>query len=226
METNNSLEEMGAFFNCRAEIYDEKHLEHINGGFTSKKVIASFLPEGTRTLLDIGIGTGLELEEIFKRFPYIEVTGLDVAENMLSLVRTKYPNNIIKLYNADCFSFDFGYCMYDVALSVMTLHHYNREDKMGLYRRLHSALKPGGMYIEGDYMITRPDGEGAQEIERFNFSELERLKREQGISDDKIYHYDTPCTVEHQKEMLFLSGFKSIHEVWRAENNIILVAGK
>ena len=73
---------MSSFFNTHAPIYEEKHLEHI-GGMESKQILASFFPPHTKTMIDLGIGTGLELEEIFKCFPEIEVTGLDIAENML-----------------------------------------------------------------------------------------------------------------------------------------------
>ena len=40
-----NLEEMSAFFNNRAETYDEKHIKNIGGGLKSKKIIASFLPD-------------------------------------------------------------------------------------------------------------------------------------------------------------------------------------
>ena len=61
------LEPMKDFFNRRSEAYDVRHIEGIDGGIESKRVLAKFLPRETKTLLDIGIGTGLELEEIFVR---------------------------------------------------------------------------------------------------------------------------------------------------------------
>ncbi|MCL2159770.1 MAG: methyltransferase domain-containing protein, partial [Oscillospiraceae bacterium] len=117
------LEEMSAFFNSRAGIYNVKHIEGIGGGMESKHIIASFLPEHAKTLIDLGIGTGLELEAIFGRFPDIEVTGLDIAENMLKLLGESYPGKNIRLYCASYLEYDFGKGNYDVALSVMTLHH-------------------------------------------------------------------------------------------------------
>jgi len=92
------LEEMSDFFNSRAQIYDEKHLEHIWGGMESKNIIASFFQPDTKTMIDLGIGTGLELEAIFKRFPDIEITGVDVAKDMLKLLQEKYPGRKIHLY--------------------------------------------------------------------------------------------------------------------------------
>ena len=170
------LEEMSVFFNSRAQIYDEKHLEHIWGGMESKNIIASFLPPDTKTMIDLGIGTGLELKEIFKRFPNIEITGLDVAEDMLKLLRKKYPREKIHLHCESYFDYNLGRNLYDVALSVMTLHHYNHQRKTSLYRKIHDCLNSNGIYIECDYMLSEAEYENPQEQENFYFSEFERLK--------------------------------------------------
>ena len=220
------LEEMGVFFDKRAPNYDEIHVEHTDGGIEGKNIIASLLPEHTKTLIDFGIGTGLELESIFARFPEIEVTGLDIAENMLQLLREKYPNQDIWLHNVNYLDYDFGGELYDAAVSVMTLHHYTHKIKTELYRRVYDCIKPGGVYVECDYMLSEKSYENAQEKEDFYFAEYERLKQEQGITDSREYHYDTPCTVSSQKKMLFTAGFADVQEVWHMGNTIVLVARK
>jgi len=220
-----NLEEMSAFFNERAEIYNTVHLEHV-GGMESKNVIASFLPDHTRTIIDLGIGTGLELQEIFRRFPDIEVTGLDVAGNMLRLLEQSYPDKNIKLHCKSYLDHDFGSCRYDAALSVMTLHHYDHEIKTALYRKIHDCIKQNGVYIECDYMLSEHEYDNAQEMEDFYFSEYQHLKDEQLITNDKEYHYDTPCTVGNQIKMLEDAGFANVKEVWRTGNTVILTAEK
>ncbi|MCL2081022.1 MAG: class I SAM-dependent methyltransferase [Oscillospiraceae bacterium] len=217
------LEEMGAFFNSRAEKYNAVHLEHV-GGIESKQIIASFLPEHTETVIDFGIGTGLELEAIFRRFPNVEVTGLDIAEKMLQLLIKSYPDKKINIYCESYLDYDFGVSLYDAALSVMTLHHYDHRTKTGLYRKIYNCIKPNGVYIECDYMLHKY--ENAQAMEDFYFSEYKRLKAEQGITDNREYHYDTPCTVANQIKMLFDAGFASVKEMWRKENTVVITAYK
>jgi len=219
------LEEMSAFFNKRSKDYNTVHLGHV-GGIESKHIIASFLPDHTKTIIDFGIGTGLELEGIFKRFPDAEVTGLDIAENMLQVLKESYPGKNIKLHCESYLDYDFGVNLYDVALSVMTLHHYTHEVKTELYQRIYNCLKPNGVYVENDYMLSEHVHENAQEQEEFYFSEYERLKAEQGITDNQEYHYDTPCSVSNQIKMLKAAGFSKINEVWRKGNGVILVAEK
>jgi len=222
---NDTLEEMSNFFNTRAIIYEEKHLEHI-GGMESKQILASFFPPHTKTMIDLGIGTGLELEEIFKRFPEIEVTGLDIAENMLNLLKHKYPDRKLHLHCESYLDYNLGNCVYDVALSVMTLHHYNHQTKTDLYRKICNSIKTNGVYIECDYMLSEREYENPQETEDLYFLEFERLKKEQSIANDREYHFDTPCTVSNQKKMLLEAGFSSVKEVWQKGNWAILIADK
>jgi len=75
-------------------------------------------------------------------------------------------------------------------------------------------------------MLTEQEYDNPQEMEDFYFSELERLKKEQSLDHSKEYHYDTPCTVANQKKMLLDAGFRSVTEVWRKKDAVVLVAEK
>ena len=55
------------------------------------KYTASLLPEVKMAcVLDLGCGTGLELEEYFSVNPYAKVTGVDLTEAMLESLRMKF----------------------------------------------------------------------------------------------------------------------------------------
>jgi tRNA (cmo5U34)-methyltransferase len=220
------LEEMSEFFNNRSQVYDERHVGAIDGGLESKRILASFLPGHTQNLVDLGIGTGLELEAVFERFPDIEVTGIDIAEKMLRQLKEKYADKSVILHQCSYFDYDLGDAHYDAALSVMSLHHYNHDEKADLYRRIYKGLKQGGTYIECDYMLSEHEYENPQEQEDFYFAEYGRLKREQRITDEQQYHYDTPCTVSNQKQLLLEAGFSRVSEVWRIKNTVVLAADK
>jgi tRNA (cmo5U34)-methyltransferase len=138
----------------------------------------------------------------------------------------KYPDRKIRLYHESYLDYDFGGCRYDVAMSAMTLHHYHHQTKTDIYRKLHSSLKNNGIYIECDFMLSEHEYENPQEMEDFYFSEFERLKREQGVTDNREFSFDTPCTVSNQKKMLFVVCFSNVKEVWRKKNVVILVADK
>lgn len=214
------LETMSDFFTARLEGYDEHMLEEVNGCREGYLKLAEALPCGIASLLDLGCGTGLELEQIFRRFPEISVTGIDMTASMLEKLKAKRLNPRLKLICGDYFSVDFGRERFDAAVSFQSLHHFRPEAKTELYRRIQEALRPGGVYLECDYMAA------SEEEEAFYFKENQRLRAEQGIPEDVFCHYDTPCTPERQRKMLLEAGFISCGILWRQENTTLLRAAK
>lgn len=73
------LEKMAEFFTARVNDYDQHMMDNVYGDNEIFKQFANSLPSKTQKLLDLGCGTGLELGEIFKRFPNLEVTGVDLT---------------------------------------------------------------------------------------------------------------------------------------------------
>jgi tRNA (cmo5U34)-methyltransferase len=213
------LEEMREFFAARLDSYED-HMLQLAGAIYVEAAAHIPATPGLK-LLDLGCGTGLELDEIFKVNPAVQVTGVDLTPGMLERLKAKYPGrqNQLHLIVADYFKYDFGVNVFNVVLSMQTLHHFTPEAKIGLYRKIHAALKPEGFYVESDYYA--PD----QAFEDFHFAESKRLRAEQGITDG-FYHYDTPCTVENQIGLLKKAGFKTVNVFSRREKGAILVAGK
>lgn len=143
-------------------------------------------------LLDLGCGTGLELDKFFKVNPTVKVTGIDLAKDMIEKIKQKHQDklNQINLIVDSYFNYDMGECIFDVALLVQTLHHFRHEEKVKLYKKIFKSLKENEFYIETDYIAKN------QEFEDYNFSENKRIRSELRISNG-FYHYDTPCTVEN-----------------------------
>ena len=212
------LEPMADFFAARLEGYDAHMLQNVEGCKEGYSMMAKLLPPSSRTLLDLGCGTGLELDEIFKVFPSLSVTGIDLCAPMLQRLREKHPKKDLSLICGDYFSVPLG-GPYDCACSFESLHHFPHGEKTVLYRRIFESLAPDGVYLECDYMVD------TAEEEELYFSELARMKKEQNLSED-YYHYDTPCTVEHQIMMLKLAGFVSVEQVFRAGGTCMLIAKK
>lgn len=213
------LETMSDFFTARVDGYDEHMLRDVEGCKEGYPLMASLVPAHTRRLLDLGCGTGLEPDEIFKLYPDIAVTGVDMTAAMLRELRAKHPDKKLTLICDDYFQADLG-GVYDCAVSFETMHHFTQEKKTSLYRRVCEALTPGGVYIECDYMAD------TQEQEDFFFSELARMKAEQGIPADVFVHYDTPCTIQNQIAMLKAAGFATVEQVMRIGGTCMLVAKK
>ena len=216
----NRLEQMADFFTARLDGYDEHMINDVEGCKEGYAKMAQLIPCHTQTLLDLGCGTGLELDEIFKLFPAVKVTGVDMTQPMLDELKRKHPDKNLNLICGDYFKVDFGKDRFDCAVSFQTMHHFDHKSKTELYTRICDSLTENGCYIEGDYMIE------SQQEEDFYYAELARHKKEQGLAEDEFYHYDTPCTIENQIKMLKNAGFKTVRQVFRVENTTILVAEK
>lgn len=214
------IERMNDFFAARVDGYDEHMLNNVEGCKDGYIKMAELLPKDIAELLDLGCGTGLELDEIFKINPLVKVTGIDLTQAMLDKLKQKHPKKNITLINASYFDYDFSIGKYDAAISFQTMHHFLHEDKIRLYSKIYAALKTGGQYIECDYMVIR------QEDEDFFYSDNQRIRKEQGIPDGEFYHYDTPCTIDNQIKLLTKAGFKTAKMAWRVENTTIIVAQK
>lgn len=199
------LEKMGEFFDNRLDGYDEHQLTCIASAQEFYPFTASCLPMGRDAqVLDLGCGTGLELEAYFRLNPTARVTGIDLAPGMLDALKAKFPDKAVTLIQGSYFDVPLGKKAYDAAVSVESLHHFTKEEKVPLYARLRKALKDGGCFILTDYFAL------SEEEEACRRAELACLKKEQGIADDAFYHYDTPLTVQHETEALLAGGFDSV----------------
>lgn len=202
------LEKMGEFFDARLDGYEEHQLNTIESAREFYPFTASCLPkEGGAMVLDLGCGTGLELDEFFALNPNAKVTGIELAAGMLDALQKKLIGKDITLINGSYFEVPFGEEKFDAAVSVESLHHFTKEEKIPLYIKLRAALKPGGYFILTDYFAL------SEEEENGFRQELLRIRKEQNLSDDEFYHYDTPLTVEHEKEALLAAGFFAVEEL-------------
>ncbi len=214
------MEKMDEFFTARVNIYDEHMLEEVEGCAEAYIKMAQLLPENSKTLLDLGCGTGLELDQIFKKFPALAVTGIDLTRAMLDRLKQKHPSKQLRLLCGNYFEVDLGKSTYDCAVSFQTMHHFAKEEKVNLYHRIWEVLKEDGLYIECDYMVEE------QAEEDLYYAENARLRKELNIREDEFYHYDTPCTVKNQLSMFETAGFSKAEKVFRVENTTIIVAYK
>ena len=199
------LEKMADFFENRLDGYDEHMMTNIEAADEFYPFTAKQLPTTENChILDLGCGTGLELEEYYPLNPSAKITGVDLSQGMLSALKKKFADKDITLICGSYFDVPFDVSLFDGAVSVESLHHFTKEEKVRLYTKLHRALKDDGYFVLTDYFSL------SDEEEQMHRQNLSALKAEQGIADDDFYHYDTPLTVKHETEALMEAGFSSV----------------
>lgn len=194
------LEDMAAFFNARMDGYED----HMSPWKEYYSWMASLLPKGIQTLLDIGCGTGLELDEIFKRFPSLSVTGIDLSGEMLARLSQKHFASSLSLIQADYFSYPFPANFFDAAVAFETLHHFTSQKKQQIFSKIRDSLAPGGVFLECDYIAA------TQEMEDLLFAECSRRRIRDHIPAEKFVHFDTPLTLEHEMQAMRDAGFAKV----------------
>jgi 2-polyprenyl-3-methyl-5-hydroxy-6-metoxy-1,4-benzoquinol methylase len=97
-------------------------------------------------VLDIAAGHGLFGIEIAKQNPQAHVTGLDWAPVLrvaLENARRACVQDRYDMLPGSAFDVEFG-GPYDVVLLTNFLHHFDLETCVGLLKKVHRSLKPGG----------------------------------------------------------------------------------
>lgn len=214
---NDPTEEMADFFKKRIDVYEDVHLGHWAEEYSH---IADYFDDGLTTLLDIGCGTGLELEAVFYRFPDVKVTGIDLSETMLQKLQEHYEGKAIQTIQADYFKYPLEQEAFDAALSFETLHHFKYDKKQKIYDKLYHALKDGGYYVECDYYAC------CDEEENLCLEGYEYRRKTNNIPEDVFVHIDIPLTLEHQLELMKKAGFQKIDVLYEKEGTFILKAMK
>lgn len=215
------VERMGAFFDVRANGYDEHMQQNVDGFGPFYEAIAAALPRSQepRDVLDLGIGTGLQLPGLFACLPHARVTGIDLSLEMMAELRAKHAARLdqIRLVHGSFLTVDFGHAAYDVVISAMALHHHPFDEKADLFSRIRRALKPGGCFINGDYIVS-PD-EAAKMLAAYEAA-IPGLDPNEGP-----VHIDIPFSMDDELAVLRRAGFDSIEVPYYRAAAAVFVAG-
>ena len=215
---SDKIELMDQYFDSRVDVYDEIHQQTgISWGKQIRDIVSKYISSKKCKILDLGCGTGLELEEILKKSPESEVVCIDLSKKMLKKLEIKYRDYNIKTINQNFFDVDLGNCEYDYVISVMALHHFFEKEKLLLYKRIFSSLKTNGLFINSDYIID----DSNCELERFK-----QLKKIQKEYPEQLFHFDVPFTEERERKVIVASGFRSIDKVYENKKTKILINKK
>jgi 2-polyprenyl-3-methyl-5-hydroxy-6-metoxy-1,4-benzoquinol methylase len=153
-------------------------------------------------VLDIAAGHGLYGIEVAKRFPGAQIHGLDWPRVLEVAQENARLAGIAQRYYTiagSAFEVPLG-GEYDVVLIPNFLHHFGVETCTAFLRRVHKALKPGGLALTVEFvpnedrlsppfpatfalamLVATADGDA------FTFAELDRMFRNAGFSRNTLH---------------------------------------
>jgi tRNA (cmo5U34)-methyltransferase len=140
-----------AIFGQGADTYDQLRRQLIPPFevFYDTAVDALALGVGApRRVLDLGAGTGLLSERILAKHPGAELTLLDGAPAMLEQARKRIGDRARYLVGDLADPLPAG--RWDAIVSALAIHHLHDHDKRELFVRIHTALQPGGVFVNAE----------------------------------------------------------------------------
>jgi ubiquinone/menaquinone biosynthesis C-methylase UbiE len=109
-----------------------------------------------RRVLDIGCGTGTFAVQLKKRFPKVEVIGLDPDQKALTRAKRKSDRAGVLIQFDQGFADELRYesGSFDVVFSSFMFHHLEGKDRENALREVRRVLKPAGTFYLLDFEVS------------------------------------------------------------------------
>lgn len=189
--------------------------------------LLSTMPTPVSRFLDLGCGDGILAGALLERYPLARGVLADASDRMLQMARAKLQSRAVQLaFHA----FDLGsgswqsevepHGPFDAVVSGYAIHHLPDADKRRAYRAIHALLRPGGWFINIEYvaapttaaedLFMRYLGDRAYAAERQRAGALTRAQVQGAV--DALMHTpdDRPAPVEQQCAWLRALGFVEV----------------
>jgi SAM-dependent methyltransferase len=115
----------------------------------------TWIPPGAREMLDIGGSHGLFSAAICRRRPGLRSVILDLPEAIEfaePLLAAEKLGDRVSYRAGDARVTDLGVERYDVVFMSQLAHHFTDAENRALARRVHRALRPGGVFVIQELM--------------------------------------------------------------------------
>ncbi|WP_371663656.1 class I SAM-dependent methyltransferase [Streptomyces sp. NBC_00280] len=131
-------------YNQEAERYDASRGGEPRAAAAAKAVL-SLVPEETRSLLDVGCGTGIVTRRLSAARAGMRVVGVDLTDAMARRAAARLPGAVVL---ADSRQLPFANSWLEAVTSVWLLHLAGHAEDVGaIVGECARVLRPGGVYV-------------------------------------------------------------------------------
>ncbi len=113
-----------------------------------------------RSVLDLGCGDGLFVQELFRIDPDMEATLIDASADMLEAARRRLSGgewaHFVQASFQDLLAEDPLKRSFDFIVSSLAIHHLDPDQKEAIFAYAFSCMKPGGLFVNVD-VVRAPD---------------------------------------------------------------------
>ncbi len=122
-----------------------------------EQLTAATRTSSPRTILDLGIGSGLTAARVLDAHPDATLVGVDASQDMLAAVASVLDLRRTTLHHR---RLEDGLPdgPFDLVISMLAVHHLDGPGKADLFRRVRDVLSPDGRFVLADLVIpAHPD---------------------------------------------------------------------
>jgi tRNA (cmo5U34)-methyltransferase len=192
---------------------------------TGVELLGALAP-ATARVLDLGGGTGALSGAVLAGLPQVRVTVLDVDRAMLGEAQRRLARFADRVEFREA-SFLDPLPAADAVMASLALHHvHDLGAKTDLYRAIHAALPPGGVFLNLDAAVTQ-----GPRLKALVFERWAARMAEHGITDAEARgHFaawadeDTYFPLDEELAALRRAGFAEVECFWRGNASAICCA--
>ena len=180
-----------ADFEWDPDTYLEEILDEVPGFRDLQAAVGDAVAEAApRSVLELGTGTGETARAVLERLPSTRWTGIDASEPMLAHARERLPDADLRLGRLED---PLPPGPFDLAVSVLAVHHLDGEGKRSLFARV-ASVAPA--FVLGDVVVPERPEDAVVEID---------------------WVMDTPSSVPDQLEWLAEAGYDATASLVRPD---------
>lgn len=184
------------------------------------ELIAGSIPKNTKSLLDLGSGTGNLLLLTLKDHPSMNLYGIELQQNLIDITRNKIKKIEgfkVELIQGDLLKLDWP--IVDCITSSLTIHHFDYKQKEEVFKRIYDSCD---LFLYFDLFKGKDSAEEEKHKEYLfnfmrsnNFSEslINKAKKE-------MMEHDKPLTIKEANKLFNSIGFK--HEILYSDHGFII----
>ncbi len=180
-------------FNKWANFYDTP-VNYLTFYLANRKLLRLLNLQKANSILDVGCGTGILLEQLLKTGNDLQLFGLDISDTMLTVAKKKFSGTNVQLTLGSAIHMPFKDNSFDFVTCVHSFHHH--PDTLQSLKEMKRVVKKGGKVIILDNFLDGIFRKGFHNLERKLFPEREK----------DIQRF----TKEGMRELFQLVGFKNI----------------
>jgi tRNA (cmo5U34)-methyltransferase len=151
-----------------------------------------------RSILDLGVGTGVTSQLVLAEHPGARLVGVDESSAMLDHARRALPAADLRAARLED---PLPQGPFDLVVSALAVHHLDGPGKADLFRRVASVVVPGGRVVVGDVVVPDDPADAMTPID---------------------WTFDKPSSAEEQLHWLCEAGFQA-RIAWTETDLAVLV---